>query len=112
MALPTRSSATRPSSPVTREASMLDVQNLRAGYGAINVLWDVSLTADTGKLTTIIGPNGAGKTTLLKAIMGLVPVSQGAIALDGQSLNGTSTWEMAERSVALIPEGRMTFRDM
>ena len=91
---------------------MLELKRVRAGYGAINVLWDVSLTAARGQLTTIIGPNGAGKTTLLRAVMGLVPVTQGEVALDGASLAGTQTWQMAERSVAMIPEGRMTFRDM
>ena len=91
---------------------MLELKQVRAGYGAINVLWDVSLGAETGKLTTIIGPNGAGKTTLLRAIMGLVPVTHGEITLNGKSLAGTRTWDMAELSVAMIPEGRMTFRDM
>ncbi|NMG32829.1 ATP-binding cassette domain-containing protein, partial [Aromatoleum evansii] len=47
---------------------MLEIENIRAGYGAINVLWDVSLTVAPGELTTIIGPNGAGKTTLLRAL--------------------------------------------
>ncbi|MBD8528406.1 MULTISPECIES: ABC transporter ATP-binding protein [unclassified Massilia] len=91
---------------------MLEVTNLRAGYGAINVLWDLSLTIAPGKLTTIIGPNGAGKTTLLRAIMGLVPVKQGSITLNGKPLNGTPTWEMNGVSLAMIPEGRMVFRDM
>jgi branched-chain amino acid transport system ATP-binding protein len=91
---------------------MLELKQVRAGYGAINVLWDVSLSAETGKLTTIIGPNGAGKTTLLRAIMGLVPATHGDISLDGRSLAGTRTWDMAALSVAMIPEGRMTFRDM
>ena len=91
---------------------MLELKQVHAGYGAINVLWDVSLTAARGKLTTIIGPNGAGKTTLLRAVMGLVPVTQGEVALNGAPLAGTPTWRMAERSVAMIPEGRMTFRDM
>jgi branched-chain amino acid transport system ATP-binding protein len=91
---------------------MLEVSNLRAGYGAINVLWDLSLTVQPGKLTTIIGPNGAGKTTLLRAIMGLVPVMQGTITLNGKPLNGTPTWEMNGVSMAMIPEGRMVFRDM
>jgi branched-chain amino acid transport system ATP-binding protein len=91
---------------------MLELKRVRAGYGAINVLWDVSLGAESGKLTTIIGPNGAGKTTLLRAIMGLVPVTQGEIVLNGRPLAGTPTWEMAGLSVAMIPEGRMTFRDM
>ncbi|MDY7577085.1 ABC transporter ATP-binding protein [Herbaspirillum sp. RTI4] len=91
---------------------MLEISNLRAGYGAINVLWDVSLTVAQGKLTTIIGPNGAGKTTLLRAIMGLIPVSQGEVLLNGNRLTGTPTWEMADVSMTMIPEGRMTFRDM
>ncbi|GJI98925.1 ABC transporter ATP-binding protein [Duganella caerulea] len=91
---------------------MLELDQVRAGYGAINVLWDVSMRVAAGKLTTIIGPNGAGKTTLLRAIMGLVPVGGGEIRLDGVRLNGTPTWNMADRSVAMIPEGRMVFRDM
>jgi branched-chain amino acid transport system ATP-binding protein len=91
---------------------MLELKQVRAGYGAINVLWDVSLTAAAGKLTTIIGPNGAGKTTLLRAVMGLVPVTKGEIALNGKPLAGARTWDMADLSVAMIPEGRMTFRDM
>jgi len=91
---------------------MLEMDCLRAGYGAINVLWDVSMTIEAGKLTTIIGPNGAGKTTLLRAIMGLVPVGGGEIRLNGARLNDTPTWHMADHSVAMIPEGRMTFRDM
>jgi branched-chain amino acid transport system ATP-binding protein len=91
---------------------MLEIRNLRAGYGAINVLWDLSLRIEAGKLTTIIGANGAGKTTLLRAIMGLIPVSQGTITLNGKALNGIPTWDMMDLSMAMIPEGRMTFRDM
>jgi len=91
---------------------MLKIENLRAGYGAINVLWDVSLDIGKGKLTTIIGPNGAGKTTLLRAIMGLLPAAAGQIILDGHVLNGTPTWKMGDTGVTMIPEGRMTFRDM
>jgi branched-chain amino acid transport system ATP-binding protein len=91
---------------------MLEVSKLRAGYGAINVLWDLSLRAEEGKLTTIVGPNGAGKSTLLKAIMGLVPATQGDIALQGQSIARSKTWDMAEKGLVLVPEGRLVFRDM
>ena len=91
---------------------MLEIENVRAGYGAINVLWDVSISVAAGELTTIIGPNGAGKTTLLRAIMGLLPLTQGSIRLDGRPLDGTSTWNMLELGVAMIPEGRMIFKDM
>ncbi len=91
---------------------MIEVQNARAGYGAINILWDVSISVRQGQLTTIIGPNGAGKTTLLRAIMGLVPLSQGTISLNGKALNGTPTWEMPDLGMVMIPEGRMIFKDM
>ncbi len=91
---------------------MLEIAGLHAGYGSINVLWDVSIAIPEGKTTTILGPNGAGKTTLMRAIMGLVPVTQGTISLHGESIAGTHTWDMAKRGVVLIPEGRMVFRDM
>ncbi|MFZ5512665.1 MAG: ABC transporter ATP-binding protein [Pseudomonadota bacterium] len=91
---------------------MLKVSEVQAGYGAINVLWGVSLDFPLGQLTAIIGPNGAGKTTLLRAIMGLVPVQRGEVVLDGFPLTGRNTWEMAALGIAMIPEGRMIFRDM
>ena len=91
---------------------MLEVKNLRAGYGAINVLWDVSLQILPGKLTAIIGPNGAGKTTLLRAIVGLTEVTQGEIIDDGVAITSQATWDRANRGLALIAEGRMIFRDM
>ncbi|HJV86156.1 MAG TPA: ABC transporter ATP-binding protein [Noviherbaspirillum sp.] len=91
---------------------MLEIRKLRAGYGAINVLWDVDLSFAEKQLTTIVGPNGAGKSTLLKTIMGLVPPSQGEITLRGQSLAQYRTWDMAEQGVVLVPEGRLVFRDM
>jgi branched-chain amino acid transport system ATP-binding protein len=91
---------------------MLEVRAVRAGYGPINVLWDVDLRFEANRLTTIIGPNGAGKTTLLRAIMGQIPVMQGEIALDGRRLDGIDTWRMSDLGIALIPEGRMIFRDM
>ena len=91
---------------------MLEISNVRAGYGVINVLWDVSMQIPAGQLTTIIGPNGAGKTTLLRAIMGLIPLSQGSISVDGRPFEKTPTWEMLGRGLAMIPEGRMIFKDM
>lgn len=91
---------------------MLEISNLRAGYGAINVLWDVSMSIPKGQLTTIIGPNGAGKTTLMRAIMGLIPATSGVISLRGNSLEHCASWDLLDRGMALIPEGRMIFKDM
>jgi branched-chain amino acid transport system ATP-binding protein len=92
--------------------SGLRISALRAGYGAINVLWDVDLEAPAGKLTAIIGPNGAGKTTLLRAIMGLVAPTHGTVDLDGTPLPREDAWQRVARGMALIPEGRMIFVDM
>ena len=91
---------------------MLEVKGLRAGYGAINVLWDISLEIQPGKLTAIIGPNGAGKSTLLRAIVGLTNATQGDILDEGVSLLSQPTWDRASHGLSLIPEGRMIFRDM
>jgi branched-chain amino acid transport system ATP-binding protein len=91
---------------------VLELRAVRAGYGAINVLWDVELAFASGKLTAIIGPNGAGKTTLLRSIMGQIPLGAGEIRLDGARIDGTSTSRMAALGVGMIPEGRMVFRDM
>jgi len=91
---------------------MIEISQVRAGYGSINILWDLSLSIGEGELTCIIGPNGAGKTTLLRAIMGLVPVTKGEITITGRSLAGQKTWDMARQGVVLIPEGRLIFKEM
>lgn len=91
---------------------MIEVEAVRAGYGAINILWDVSISAKKGELTAIIGPNGAGKTTLLRSIMGLLPLNSGSVRLDGKALEGTPTWKMPDLGMVMIPEGRMIFKEM
>lgn len=91
---------------------MLEVDKLRAGYGAINILWDLSLTIREGQTTVIVGPNGAGKTTLLRAIMGLIKASRGDIRLNGRTTANRATWDIVHDGVVMIPEGRLVFRDM
>jgi branched-chain amino acid transport system ATP-binding protein len=91
---------------------LLELSAIRAGYGAINVLWDVDMAFAEGRTTAIVGPNGAGKTTLLRAIMGLVRPSAGDIRLEGASLLAERTWTIVERGVVLIPEGRLVFPEM
>lgn len=90
---------------------MLEVRELTTGYGAINVVWNVSLDFPKGQLTTIVGPNGAGKTTLLRALMGLLPY-KGEIRLDGKSLSSQKTWNLPDLGLTMVPEGRLVFRDM
>jgi branched-chain amino acid transport system ATP-binding protein len=91
---------------------MLEVRDIRSGYGAINVLWGVSLQVAEGQVLTIVGPNGAGKTTLLRAVMGLIPLQGGEVRFEGKSLAGAPCWTMPDTGIVMVPEGRMVFRDM
>lgn len=91
---------------------MLNIQQVRGGYGAINILWDISLQIEPGTVTAIVGPNGAGKTTLLKTIAGLLPLKQGQITYQDIDVGKLSPWHAKRSGLALIPEGRMIFRDM
>lgn len=88
---------------------MLDIQNLRAGYGSIEALHGVSLKVEDQEIVTVLGPNGAGKSTLLKAIVGLIEVRQGSISFDGHQINGMRPEGILSRGLTLVPEGRGIF---
>ena len=88
---------------------MLKVDNLHQYYGGSHILRGVSLVAEAGKITVLLGRTGVGKTTLLKSLMGLVPIKQGAIAWDGQSLLGRSPYERARAGIGFVPQGREIF---
>ncbi len=91
---------------------MLEVESVDAHYGAFQALWNVSLKVDTGEIVVLIGPNGAGKTTLLRAIVGLQHPSAGRIILDGKPVQALEGYQIVERGVALVPEGRKLFGGM
>jgi branched-chain amino acid transport system ATP-binding protein len=88
---------------------LLEVRDVRAGYGELRVLRGISLEVRAGEFVALVGPNGAGKSTLLRAVAGLLPVSGGEICVDGERVDGRPAWEIAARGVALIPEGRRLF---
>ena len=90
--------------------SLLSVGNLRVAYGEIVALDGVSLTVNEGEVVTLVGANGAGKSTLLKALMGLVPISQGQVEFLGARTNGRPASEMARLGIAYVPEGRGTLK--
>ena len=69
---------------------MLKLENVCAGYGKLDVLWDVSCEVHDGEFVAIVGPNGAGKTTTMRAISGLVRPKSGAIIFNGEHLEGES----------------------
>ncbi|MEM4573493.1 MAG: ABC transporter ATP-binding protein [Candidatus Caldarchaeum sp.] len=82
-------------------SSLLKVDNLDAGYGDIQVLWNVSMHVDRGEVVAVLGPNGAGKTTLLKTIAGLIRPRKGAIQLDGKRIDGLPPEKIVEEGISL-----------
>jgi len=89
----------------------LAISGLAAGYGAIQVLHEVSLAIPAGRIVTIVGANGAGKTTLLKTIAGVLRPWRGDVLLDGETIAGRPSYWVARRGVVLVPEGRGIFGD-
>ena len=96
-------------SALTPEPAALELRGVSAGYGRIEVVHDVDLVVPAGSVVALLGPNGAGKTTTLSAIAGLIPLMQGDLLLDGESIRGLSTYERTRRGVVLVPEGRSVF---
>ena len=88
---------------------MLEVENVSAGYGLIQILWDVSFKIKEKEIVSIIGPNGAGKTTLVKTIMGLLPAKSGTIKFKGEHIEKLPPYEIVKKKISLIPEGRDIF---
>jgi branched-chain amino acid transport system ATP-binding protein len=91
---------------------MLEVENVSAGYGLVQILWDVSFKIKEKEIVSIIGPNGAGKSTLVKTIMGLLPPKSGSIHFKGESIGKLPPYEIAKKGINLIPEGREIFPRM
>ncbi|HET6333255.1 MAG TPA: ABC transporter ATP-binding protein [Polyangiales bacterium] len=87
----------------------LALEHIDAGYGQVQVLWDVSLEVAPRGIVALIGPNGAGKSTLLRAATGMLATSRGRILLDGRDLTGSSIEAIARTGVAHVPEGRRLF---
>ena len=90
---------------------LLNVTDLRAGYGRAEVLHGLSLQADKGSVITVIGPNGAGKSTLLNTLMGILP-GRGRIEFNGQAIDELTLEERVMAGIALVPEKRELFGTM
>jgi len=92
---------------------MLEIKDLYVGYYRdLNILQNVTLTAESGKITTILGANGVGKSTMLKAIYGFLTPNDGEILLDGESILGVPTYERINKGLAYIPQQPGLFRWM
>jgi branched-chain amino acid transport system ATP-binding protein len=88
---------------------MLSLAAVSAGYGSFQALFGVSIEVPQGEAVGVIGPNGAGKTTLMRVISGLIPLSSGAMTLEGRPVGGLPAHRMVEQGIAHVPENRRLF---
>jgi branched-chain amino acid transport system ATP-binding protein len=88
---------------------MLDLADIHAGYGKVEVLSGITLVARRGEVTALLGANGAGKTTLMRTIAGVLPATSGSIRAGDQDITCWPTSERVESGIALVPEGRLVF---
>jgi branched-chain amino acid transport system ATP-binding protein len=86
--------------------SLLEVEDLRTGYGALPVLQGISFAVEEGTTAVVFGLNGAGKTTTVNCLAGLLPVWSGQVRFDGQVLSGRNAKAIVEAGMSLSPEGR------
>jgi branched-chain amino acid transport system ATP-binding protein len=91
---------------------LLELTGLEVAYGGIKAVKGIDLAVDKGELVCLIGANGAGKTTTLKAICGLLPARGGTVRYAGQNITGTAPYQLVERGIAMVPEGRGVFRQL
>jgi len=91
--------------------ALLEVSELRAGYGAVRVLRGIDFSVDEGEAVVILGANGAGKTTTLRALSGMIDPA-GGIVFDGHSIVGRRTEQIAAAGIAHVPQGRGTIVDL
>jgi branched-chain amino acid transport system ATP-binding protein len=92
---------------------MLDLAGVDAGYGALQVLFGVTLTVGRGEIVSLIGPNGAGKTTVIRTILGIVRTrGQGSVRYEGERIDGLDPEEIVTRGIAVVPEGARVFPEM
>ncbi|MFO1288451.1 MAG: ABC transporter ATP-binding protein [Rubrivivax sp.] len=93
-------------------APLLDIRDLRAGYGRVEVLRGVSLAVRAGQIVALLGSNGAGKSTLNNTVCGLVAPSAGAVFFDGRDIAGARTREIVQAGLVQVPEGRRVFPNL
>ena len=88
---------------------MLNIENLKASYGKVEVLHGISINVPKGKLVTLIGSNGAGKTTTMRAVSGMIKPVAGKITLGERDITGLESHQIAKLGLAHSPEGRRVF---
>lgn len=91
---------------------MLRVEQVNAGYGDIQVLWDVSFQVRTNEFVVLVGANGAGKSTIMRTISSIIHPTSGAIWFEDQRIDQTPPHRIIHHGIAHVPEGRQLFPEM
>jgi branched-chain amino acid transport system ATP-binding protein len=91
---------------------LLELRDVHACYGTIEVLHGIDLVVPEGKVVALLGPNGAGKTTTLAVVCGLMEPTSGQVLMTGRNVTGVRAEELARRGVTTIPEGRGIFPNL
>jgi branched-chain amino acid transport system ATP-binding protein len=91
---------------------MLTIDKLNFSYGDLKVLWDIDLEVHEGEIVTVVGANGAGKSTTLKNISRLVKPNSGSITFQGEKIEKLESYQVVERGIVQVPEGRKIFSEM
>ena len=91
---------------------LLELKDVTVYYDSVLTLDHISLNVNEGEIVALIGPNGAGKSTALKSICGLVKPRSGEILYRGERLNGHQPYQLVEKGLCLVPEGRRVFSSM
>lgn len=89
--------------------ALLSTEDLRSGYGRVEVLRGVSMAVEAGEFVSVIGANGAGKTTLLRTLSGVVRPRSGRVTFDGKDLTALAAHRVPTLRIAHVPEGRQVF---
>lgn len=93
-------------------SSLLEITDVSAGYGDVEIIHNISLHVARGEIVTIIGPNGAGKSTLLKAIFGALPCTQGHLRFDNRDVTNFDAHEMVAAGASFVPQTNNVFPSM
>jgi branched-chain amino acid transport system ATP-binding protein len=104
--------AITPTEPERTSVPAIELEHLRAGYGRLTILRDISLTVREGEILGLLGPNGAGKTTLLRSLSRLTRVTGGALRLWGTDVTDAPAWMVSRMGVGHVLEGRRMFRGL
>ncbi len=89
--------------------ALLEVENIHAGYGKLEILRGVSLRVEAGHVVSVIGPNGAGKSTVFKTLFGLLPARQGRVRFAGEDITNQPPADLLRRGITYVPQGRNVF---